>query len=135
MAFEHLAADATAATSGIALLATALALGLRHGIDWDHIAAIADITSTTAATEAAEEVHDAVARGQRSAPTSTHTAASLEQDVHVSAPTDPNATRPCQPRCRSPASVSWRISAGRSASVRYMRSVMQRWSSPWDWRR
>lgn len=30
---------------------------MRHGIDWDHIAAIADITSTTAATEAAEEAH------------------------------------------------------------------------------
>ena len=29
------------------LLGTALTLGLRHGIDWDHIAAIGDITSTT----------------------------------------------------------------------------------------
>lgn len=28
------------------LLATAFALGLRHGVDWDHIAAIADLTST-----------------------------------------------------------------------------------------
>ena len=28
----------------------ALALGLRHGIDWDHIAAITDITSTTTAS-------------------------------------------------------------------------------------
>ncbi|MCH8850354.1 MAG: hypothetical protein IIC89_05960, partial [Chloroflexi bacterium] len=33
----------------IGLLAGAFALGLRHGIDWDHIAAITDITSTTAA--------------------------------------------------------------------------------------
>lgn len=33
---------------GLALLGTALTLGLRHGIDWDHIAAIGDITSTTA---------------------------------------------------------------------------------------
>lgn len=32
---------------GLALLGTALTLGLRHGIDWDHIAAISDITSTT----------------------------------------------------------------------------------------
>ncbi|HEV2122500.1 MAG TPA: hypothetical protein VGW38_06970, partial [Chloroflexota bacterium] len=32
---------------GLALLGTALTLGLRHGIDWDHIAAIGDITSTT----------------------------------------------------------------------------------------
>jgi len=34
---------------GLALLGTALTLGLRHGIDWDHIAAITDITGTTAA--------------------------------------------------------------------------------------
>ena len=34
----------------IGVLAAALALGIRHGIDWDHIAAITDITSTTAAT-------------------------------------------------------------------------------------
>ena len=38
---------------------TALLLGIRHGVDWDHIAAITDITSTTAAAEAAEEVHAA----------------------------------------------------------------------------
>jgi hypothetical protein len=31
---------------GVALLATALVFGLRHGIDWDHIAAITDITSS-----------------------------------------------------------------------------------------
>ena len=30
----------------IALLSTALVLGLRHGIDWDHIAAISDVTAT-----------------------------------------------------------------------------------------
>jgi high-affinity nickel-transport protein len=41
----------------IALLLTALVLGLRHGIDWDHIAAITDITSTTSAAEAAEVEH------------------------------------------------------------------------------
>ena len=33
----------------VGVLGGALALGLRHGIDWDHIAAITDITSTTAA--------------------------------------------------------------------------------------
>lgn len=33
---------------GIGLVATALALGFRHGIDWDHIAAIADITGSAA---------------------------------------------------------------------------------------
>jgi high-affinity nickel-transport protein len=39
----------------IGVLAAALALGIRHGIDWDHIAAITDITSTTAATHDPEE--------------------------------------------------------------------------------
>jgi high-affinity nickel-transport protein len=43
----------------LSLLGTALLLGIRHGIDWDHIAAITDITSTTAATEAAEDHHSA----------------------------------------------------------------------------
>ena len=33
-----------------AILGGALALGIRHGIDWDHIAAITDITSASAAT-------------------------------------------------------------------------------------
>ena len=39
----------------IGVLAAALALGIRHGIDWDHIAAITDITSTTAAAQDSEE--------------------------------------------------------------------------------
>ena len=30
---------------GVVLLGTGLGLGLRHGIDWDHIAAISDVTS------------------------------------------------------------------------------------------
>ena len=30
-----------------AIVGGALALGIRHGIDWDHIAAITDITSTS----------------------------------------------------------------------------------------
>lgn len=34
---------------GLAVVGGAFALGLRHGIDWDHIAAIADITSTAVA--------------------------------------------------------------------------------------
>jgi hypothetical protein len=50
---------AIAATpAGIGVLLTGLALGIRHGIDWDHIAAITDITSTTAAAGAAEAAHD-----------------------------------------------------------------------------
>jgi high-affinity nickel-transport protein len=45
--------DATA----IGLLSTALVLGLRHGLDWDHIAAIADITSTSGVADIAERTH------------------------------------------------------------------------------
>jgi high-affinity nickel permease len=36
------------------VLGAALALGIRHGIDWDHIAAITDITSTAAAKDEAD---------------------------------------------------------------------------------
>jgi len=45
---------------GLGILVTGLLLGFRHGFDWDHIAAITDITSTTAAGDAATEVHAAV---------------------------------------------------------------------------
>jgi hypothetical protein len=50
----------TAATSpaGMGVLLTGLLLGIRHGIDWDHIAAITDITSTTAAAGVAEAAHE-----------------------------------------------------------------------------
>ncbi len=44
-------AQAVAPSGSLALVGTALALGFRHGIDWDHIAAITDITSTTANVE------------------------------------------------------------------------------------
>jgi high-affinity nickel-transport protein len=40
---------------GIGLYTTAVALGIRHGIDWDHIAAITDITSAGATAEDEEE--------------------------------------------------------------------------------
>jgi high-affinity nickel-transport protein len=49
------AAGATA--TGVGLLWTGLLLGIRHGFDWDHIAAITDITSTTAAAEAGTQAH------------------------------------------------------------------------------
>ena len=39
----------------LGILGGAFALGLRHGIDWDHIAAITDITSTTAAAGSGNE--------------------------------------------------------------------------------
>lgn len=48
---------ATHASAGIGILLTGLLLGIRHGIDWDHIAAITDITSTTSTATAAEEAH------------------------------------------------------------------------------
>ena len=54
---DHLIAAATS-PAGLGILLTGLALGIRHGIDWDHIAAITDITSTTAAASAAEAAHD-----------------------------------------------------------------------------
>lgn len=57
---EPLIAAAVAATpsaAGIGVLLTGLLLGIRHGIDWDHIAAISDITSTTAAAGIAEAAH------------------------------------------------------------------------------
>lgn len=43
----------------VALLGFALVWGIQHGVDWDHIAAIVDITSTTAAAEAGESAHEA----------------------------------------------------------------------------
>ena len=44
----------------LGLIATALVLGSRHGFDWDHLAAITDVTSTTATADAAELDHEAV---------------------------------------------------------------------------
>ena len=52
------AAADVATPAGISVLVTGLALGIRHGIDWDHIAAITDITSTTAAAGIAEAAHE-----------------------------------------------------------------------------
>jgi len=60
--------------SALSLLSTALLLGIRHGIDWDHIAAITDITSTTAAAEAGEAAHTEAHRS--GAPVHTHGGAS-----------------------------------------------------------
>lgn len=44
----------------LGLITTALVLGFRHGFDWDHLAAITDVTSTTATADAAEQDHEAV---------------------------------------------------------------------------
>ena len=50
-----------------ALLATALLLGMRHGVDWDHLAAIADITSAGQNPERPDGSGLAVATSGRSA--------------------------------------------------------------------
>ena len=88
MALDLLSADPDATTGGVALLVTALVLGLRHGIDWDHIAAIADITSTTAATEAAEEAHEAIHETGDPGHDHAH-GGGPERDVHTAVPADP----------------------------------------------
>ncbi len=49
---------------GTGIMATGLLLGFRHGFDWDHIAAITDITSTSATADVATEAHDAQHRAQ-----------------------------------------------------------------------
>lgn len=51
---------AAEATGAVGLIATALVLGIRHGFDWDHLAAITDVTSTTATAEHAELDHEAI---------------------------------------------------------------------------
>ncbi len=45
----------------LALIGLGFALGLRHGIDWDHIAAITDITSSTVTNKEAEVEGEIVA--------------------------------------------------------------------------
>jgi hypothetical protein len=58
LALIHVPVAAVAA-GGVGILFTGLVLGVRHGFDWDHIAAITDITSTTAAADAGGEIHEA----------------------------------------------------------------------------
>lgn len=55
-----LAIAAAEEAGALGLIGTALALGVRHGFDWDHLAAISDVTSTTATAEHAELDHEAV---------------------------------------------------------------------------
>jgi high-affinity nickel permease len=57
--------------AGLGLIGTALVLGIRHGFDWDHLAAITDVTSTTATAEHAELHHE-----------TEHAAASPHQHGH-----------------------------------------------------
>jgi len=52
----HVIAAAAGETFGIGVIVSAFLFGFRHGIDWDHIAAITDITSTTAADHTCERL-------------------------------------------------------------------------------
>jgi len=70
----------------LGLIATALTLGFRHGFDWDHLAAITDVTSTTATADAAESDHEAV-----------HERATAERHAHVHGGPDEVATHEDRP--------------------------------------
>lgn len=52
-----IAATSLPTAVGFGVLLTGFFLGIRHGIDWDHIAAITDITSSTASGRMAEAAH------------------------------------------------------------------------------
>jgi len=52
-----IAIPALSVTGSVGIITASLALGIRHGIDWDHIAAITDITSTAADRSVEEEEH------------------------------------------------------------------------------
>ena len=73
-------------TGSVGIVGAAIALGFRHGIDWDHIAAITDITSTAADSSVhdeeqwlvrepgvmlTDESHHALAHGSEAAPVAT----------------------------------------------------------------
>jgi high-affinity nickel permease len=70
--------------AGFGVLVTGFALGIRHGIDWDHIAAITDITSTTAAAGMAEAAHEEQHRSV-SGPHHSH-GGSVEMQAHDAGP-------------------------------------------------
>jgi len=82
----------------LALLITALVLGFRHGIDWDHLAAITDITSTSGATDAAELEHEQ----EHSAVDHHHHAhgGADELDTHVAKPEGHAPHEPVVPSSR-----------------------------------
>ncbi len=68
----------------LGVLVTGFLLGVRHGIDWDHIAAITDITSTTAAASMADAAH---AEQHRSVSGHAHThGGEHELRAHIAGP-------------------------------------------------
>jgi high-affinity nickel-transport protein len=85
-------------TGVLGLLLTALVLGLRHGIDWDHLAAIADITSTSGAAQAAEVEHE---DEHRRADHHHHEHGGDEElEVHVAEPDSHEPHEPVPPATR-----------------------------------
>jgi high-affinity nickel permease len=83
--------------TGVGLLATGLLLGFRHGFDWDHIAAITDITSTTATAEAGTEIHE---RAHELAPHAHRHGGESEASVHSVLAEDGAATMAARPLSR-----------------------------------
>ena len=86
MPFAPILLNAAVATGTVGLLTTATVLGIRHGIDWDHIAAITDITSTSAAADAATTAHEADHGG----PGHAHKPATQHPDAGAAPVADPS---------------------------------------------
>ena len=134
--FDLIGATAAIAPTAVNLgvLLTGLLLGIRHGIDWDHIAAITDITSTTAATGMAD------ARARRPAPRdSGHShghGGERELRAHDAGPGGATLA-PCPRGAPGPplADSGCPDRARRSGSERSTRSAMARSSSPSAWPR
>jgi cytochrome c biogenesis protein CcdA len=75
-------------TGAVELLGTALVLGFRHGFDWDHLAAITDVTSTTTTADVAETGHE---RAHERAPEHAHVhGGSAELAAHTASPPRPH---------------------------------------------
>src|SRR3990170_1794883 len=89
----------------LGVLAGAFALGLRHGIDWDHIAAITDITSTTTAGHHPDETWLIQEPGVLLTDESDHVASELARRRPVAG--GGTAVAPPAAGGRAPASPRW----------------------------
>ena len=98
----------------LGVLGGALALGLRHGIDWDHIAAITDITSTTAAAGEPKEEWLTSEPGVLFTDESDHVAAELSRQRPVAGGAAIAAALPVHAGA-SRAGVGWRLASQRRA--------------------
>jgi len=81
----------------LGLVATALALGFRHGFDWDHLAAITDVTSTTATADAAESDHEAVHESAVALEHAHGHGGIAEREAHETRPDGSSHPHPQQP--------------------------------------